>query len=156
MGAQIPNNSLSDTNERSEQYVESLSLFNSEHELTAAHERELFERVWAIGFAKRRLQDRGLRLQERLDLLQFVRMGRVARDELIRANMGYVLATALHYQGGKMPIEALIQEGNLGLLLAVDSYRLNSDARFANHAKAHIKTAIEKAMTVAENSQEVM
>ncbi len=51
-----------------------------------------------------------------------------------------------------MPIETLIQEGNLGLLTAVDNYTLNDGITFADYAAKQIYQAIENAIAYSERS----
>lgn len=147
MGAQILTDTT-DTLQRplDEAYSEERSPFAITYLVNTPYERELFERMQAMRFATHRLRNPKLRLQERLDLLQFVRMGRDAREQLIRANMRQVLVAAQKFHGNEMPIEGLIQEGNLGLSAAVDSYDLNDSTRFADYAATLIDQAIGNAI----------
>jgi DNA-directed RNA polymerase sigma subunit (sigma70/sigma32) len=155
MGVQILTESPIDSDEQlfSELYLEVHRPFASRHLINTPYERELFERMYAMRTALQRLENRKLRLQERLDLLQFVRMGQDAREQLIRANMGQVISAMQKFQGNGMPVEGLIQEGNLGLSAAVDSYDINDSTRFADYAAKLIDQAIGSAITYLNHNQ---
>ena len=118
---------------------------------TSLFERELLERARAVQFAEQRLQNTELRPQQRHDLLQFVQMGNDARYQLIRAYMKQVNAAAQRYRVDSLPFEVIIQEGNLGLLTAIDSFDLDGDRSFADHAAEHINQAIENVIAYSQN-----
>ena len=68
-----------------------------------------------------------------------------ARDRFIRANLRLVIKIAKRYKGRGLPIEDLIQEGNLGLLRAVDRFDPERGVPFASYAQLWIRQAIQLA-----------
>ena len=72
-------------------------------------------------------------------------------DTLIIAHMKMVVAFAKKYKGYNLPVEDLIQEGNLGLINALKKYDLNSGVRFSSYAIYWIKSAIHE--YVMDNSK---
>ena len=89
--------------------------------LTAQQEVELAKRIEAGVFA-RHILDTGARLtpSRRADLARLVRDGQRAKDHLLEANLRLVVSLAKRYTGRGMPLLDLIQEGNLGLIRAVE------------------------------------
>jgi RNA polymerase primary sigma factor len=69
-----------------------------------------------------------------------------ARDQMIRANLRLVVAIAKRYARCGIPLGDLIEEGNLGLMRAVESYDPTHGARFSTYASWWIKQAIRRAM----------
>jgi len=65
-------------------------------------------------------------------------------DTLIIAHMKMVVAFAKKYKGYNLPVEDLIQEGNIGLINALKKYDLNSGVRFSSYAIYWIKSAIHE------------
>ena len=70
-----------------------------------------------------------------------------AREKLICSNLRLVVSIAKKYRGGKLSLNDLIQEGNLGLMKAVDKYDETRGYRFSTCAVNWIKSAITKAIT---------
>lgn len=68
-----------------------------------------------------------------------------ARDLLIKSNLRLVVKIAKKYYGG-LPFLDLIQEGNVGLIIAVDRYRPEKGYRFSSFAWHHIRGEISKAI----------
>ncbi|HET9383182.1 MAG TPA: sigma-70 family RNA polymerase sigma factor, partial [Streptomyces sp.] len=91
--------------------------------LTAAEEVELARRVEAGLFAEERLRQ-ATDLDSRLarDLDRLVVMGRVAKRRLIEANLRLVVSVAKRYVGRGLTMLDLVQEGNLGLIRAVEKF----------------------------------
>ena len=69
-----------------------------------------------------------------------------SRDRMIRANLRLVVAIAKNYMGRGLPFQDLIEEGNIGLLRAVDGFDPAQGARFSTYASWWIKQAIKRAL----------
>lgn len=69
-----------------------------------------------------------------------------ARDHLIRSNLRLVVKIAKNFSGRSMTLGDLIEEGNLGLLRAVDSFDPEHEVRFSTYASWWIKQSIKKAL----------
>lgn len=69
-----------------------------------------------------------------------------ARDRMIRSNLRLVVAIAKKYANRGLPLSDLIEEGNVGLLRAVEAYDPDQGARFATYAAWWIKQAIKRAL----------
>ncbi|NJL95686.1 MAG: sigma-70 family RNA polymerase sigma factor [Anaerolineae bacterium] len=96
--------------------------------------------------AKRRLTSgTELEPEERDTLEQVVEMGDEARLELILANTRLVISIAKAYQGRGLPLADLIQEGNLGLLKAVDRFDPDRKVRLSTYATWWIRQSITRA-----------
>jgi RNA polymerase primary sigma factor len=72
---------------------------------------------------------------------------REARDLLVRANLRLVVSIARGYAGRGLPLPDLIQEGNLGLLRAVEGFDPDRNTRFSTYASNWIKQSIRRALT---------
>ena len=69
-----------------------------------------------------------------------------ARKTLIEANLRLVVAIARDYEGRDLGLLELIQEGNIGLMKAVERYDWRGGARFSTFATSLIREAIENAL----------
>lgn len=67
-----------------------------------------------------------------------------ARNELISRNLKLVVSIAKHYIGRGLPLLDLIQEGNLGLMKAVDRFKYDKGCKFSTYAKWWIKQAVTR------------
>lgn len=68
------------------------------------------------------------------------------RNKFVRANLGLVVSMARRYQRGGLPLPDLIQEGNLGLLKAVDRFDYKRGFRFSTYASWWIRHSIGRAL----------
>lgn len=73
-------------------------------------------------------------------------------DELIKANLRYVVKVAHQYKNMGLSLEDLIQEGNLGLLEALKSFDRNANKKFITYAVYYIKLRIRTALTTQNNT----
>jgi len=69
-----------------------------------------------------------------------------ARDRMVRANLRLVVNIARGYTGKGLALQDLIEEGNLGLLRAVEGYDPNVGTRFSTYASYWIKQSIKRAL----------
>ncbi|MFW6060535.1 MAG: sigma-70 family RNA polymerase sigma factor [Phycisphaeraceae bacterium] len=69
-----------------------------------------------------------------------------ARERMIRSNLRLVVAIAKRYSNRGLPLQDLIEEGNLGLLKAVEGFDADQGARFSTYASWWIKQAIKRAL----------
>lgn len=69
-----------------------------------------------------------------------------AREHMIKANLRLVVSVARRYTGNGMHIEDLIQEGNMGLMRAVEKYDVTKGFRFSTYATWWIRQAITRAI----------
>lgn len=72
---------------------------------------------------------------------------RLAKEELIKANLRLVISIAKKYTNTEIPLEDLVQEGNLGLLKAIDKFEPDRGYRFATYATHWIKQYIGRAIS---------
>jgi len=86
------------------------------------------------------------RTLERARLEALVEDGLLARDHLIKANTRLVVSIAKRYMGRGVPFLDLIQEGNLGLMKAVEKYDLHRGFRFSTYATWWIRQSITRAI----------
>src|SRR5947207_7004253 len=69
-----------------------------------------------------------------------------ARDQMARANLRLVVNIACSYAGRGLALHDLIEEGNLGLLRAVEGFDPSMNTRFSTHASYWIKQSIKRAL----------
>ena len=88
-----------------------------------------------------------LSAQEEKDLSNRISMGeKEARDHMVRANLRLVVNIARAYANKGLPLQDLIEEGNLGLLRAVEGFDPDMDTRFSTYASYWIKQSIKRAL----------
>lgn len=115
--------------------------------LTAAEEVELARRVEAGLFAEEKLRlAPDLDSQLALDLDRLVVMGRMAKRRLIEANLRLVVSVAKRYVGRGLTMLDLVQEGNLGLIRAVEKFDYARGYKFSTYATWWIRQAMSRAL----------
>ena len=115
--------------------------------LTAEQEVDLAKRIEAGVFAAHKLESaKRLTPQRRIDLKMIVRDGNRARNHLLVANLRLVVSLAKRYTGRGMPLLDLIQEGNLGLIRAVEKFDYTKGFKFSTYATWWIRQAISRGM----------
>ncbi|MEU6505013.1 RNA polymerase sigma factor [Streptomyces sp. NPDC046942] len=115
--------------------------------LTAAEEVELARRVEAGLFAEEKLSNTpDLDSQLALDLDRLVVMGRMAKRRLIEANLRLVVSVAKRYVGRGLTMLDLVQEGNLGLIRAVEKFDYARGYKFSTYATWWIRQAMSRAL----------
>ncbi|WP_326694942.1 sigma-70 family RNA polymerase sigma factor [Streptomyces sp. NBC_01766] len=115
--------------------------------LTAADEVELARRVEAGLFAEERLSGSS-DLDSRLavDLDKLVVLGRMAKRRLIESNLRLVVSVAKRYVGRGLTMLDLVQEGNLGLIRAVEKFDYARGYKFSTYATWWIRQAMSRAL----------
>ncbi|PSL56286.1 RNA polymerase nonessential primary-like sigma factor [Saccharothrix carnea] len=115
--------------------------------LTAADEVELAKRIEAGVFAQHKLETHPeLPDERRRELRALIRDGHVAKNHLLEANLRLVVSLAKRYTGRGMPLLDLIQEGNLGLIRAVEKFDYTKGFKFSTYATWWIRQAITRGM----------
>ncbi|WP_246065092.1 MULTISPECIES: RNA polymerase sigma factor [Aeromicrobium] len=115
--------------------------------LTAGEEVELAKRIEAGLFAEEKFAKGGrLSTKTREELEWIVIDGRRAKNHLLEANLRLVVSLAKRYTGRGMLFLDLIQEGNLGLIRAVEKFDYTKGFKFSTYATWWIRQAITRAM----------
>ncbi|MFC5328496.1 RNA polymerase sigma factor [Brachybacterium fresconis] len=116
--------------------------------LNAAQEVELAERIEAGLYAEHQLKgdESMVRTKAGRELAMIVEDGRAAKDHLLEANLRLVVSLAKRYTGRGMLFLDLIQEGNLGLIRAVEKFDYSKGYKFSTYATWWIRQAITRAM----------
>jgi RNA polymerase primary sigma factor len=113
--------------------------------LSASHEVALAKRVEAGLFADEKLAAPGrISAQAREELEWLVRDGQLAKSHLIVANLRLVVSLAKRYAGRGMPFLDLIQEGNIGLIRAVEKFDYTKGFKFSTYATWWIRQSITR------------
>src|SRR5437899_4276104 len=115
--------------------------------LNAEQEVELAKRIEAGLFAEEKLNS-GDKMSAKLrsDLEWIAQDGRNAKNHLLEANLRLVVSLAKRYTGRGMLFLDLIQEGNLGLIRAVEKFDYTKGYKFSTYATWWIRQAITRAM----------
>jgi RNA polymerase primary sigma factor len=114
--------------------------------LTREQEVELFEAIDRGKAAKKRLDELAEDDEERLILEKEVEEGKTAQQTAIKLNLRLVISIAKIYRGRGLPFPDLIQEGNIGLITAVEKFDYRMGNRFATYAVWWIRQAIGRAI----------
>ncbi|HID33528.1 MAG TPA: RNA polymerase sigma factor RpoD, partial [Anaerolineae bacterium] len=114
--------------------------------LTAAEEVELAKRMERGQLAQQRLEEGVEDPIEREYLLWVVRDGERAQEHLIKANSRLVVSVAKKYVGRGVPFLDLIQEGNIGLIRAVNKFDYRRGYKFSTYATWWIRQAVTRAI----------
>ena len=116
--------------------------------LNAEQEVELAKRIEAGLYAEHRLAEEGNDLPAKLrrELHWVAQDGQRAKNHLLEANLRLVVSLAKRYTGRGMLFLDLIQEGNLGLIRAVEKFDYTKGFKFSTYATWWIRQAITRAM----------
>ena len=120
--------------------------------LNAEQEVELAKRIEAGLFAAEKIRQsdagelRGVTKAIRKDYDWLIADGQRAKDHLLEANLRLVVSVAKRYTGRGMAFLDLIQEGNLGLIRAVEKFDYTKGYKFSTYATWWIRQAITRAM----------
>lgn len=122
--------------------------------LTADEEIMLAKGIEAGRKAERQLQEEAYdSWQERAALERRIDQGHEARRKLTQANLRLVVSVAKKYIGNQMSFMDLIQEGNIGLMRAVEKFDYRKGNRFSTYATWWIRQAVTRA--IAEQSRTI-
>ena len=114
--------------------------------LTADEEVELARAVEVGLFAQEKLTNGVLEPLLRADLQLLVREGCRAKERLVAANLRLVVSVAKRYAGRGLPLLDLIQEGNLGLIRAVEKFDYARGYKFSTYASWWIRQSVSRAL----------
>ncbi len=120
----------------------------SAHELLTAEDEVRLARV--MERARKAYRDLDVRpdlsTAERLELEAYVRHGEEAKAQFIRSNLRLVISLAKRYTGRGLDLLDLIQEGNLGLIRAVEKFDWRKGFKFSTYATWWIRQAITRGL----------
>ncbi|MDP3013997.1 MAG: RNA polymerase sigma factor RpoD [Candidatus Subteraquimicrobiales bacterium] len=133
------------TNDPVRMYLKEIGRVNL---LTSVEEVELAKKIEAGEESARRIEEERERLsrEELKSLRRLEEEGRVAKKKLVEANLRLVVSIAKRYVGRGMLFLDLIQEGNLGLIRAVEKFDYRKGYKFSTYATWWIRQAITRAI----------
>ncbi|MFM8846550.1 MAG: RNA polymerase sigma factor RpoD/SigA [Actinomycetota bacterium] len=115
--------------------------------LTAEDERRLAAVIVEARVAQDRLDtDPAPKGRERTEINRIIRAGDAARAEFIQCNLRLVVSVARRYEGAGLGLLDLIQEGNLGLMRAVEGFDHQKGFKFSTYATWWIRQSIGRAL----------
>jgi RNA polymerase primary sigma factor len=113
--------------------------------LTAEQEVDLAKRIEAGLFAEHKLDtDADLKPQQRRDLEMVAEDGRRAKAHMLEANLRLVVSVAKKYSDRGLSLLDVVQEGNLGLIRAVEKFDYTKGYKFSTYAMWWIRQAIQR------------
>ena len=123
--------------------------------LSIEQEAELAQRIEAGLAAEAKLAAAGDRLAagERVDLEWIAEQGIRARNHLLEANLRLVVSLAKRYTGRGVPFAVLVQEGNVGLIRAMEKFDYTKGYKFSAYATWWIRQAIIRTLAQAGGAQ---
>jgi RNA polymerase primary sigma factor len=124
-----------------------LQEIGSKNLLSAEEEVDIAKAMEEMSKAQLTLSRDGHTDEERKRLEEAVEKGDEARRRLIESNLRLVVSIAKKYQGNGLAFLDLIQEGNIGLIRAVEKYDYTKGFRFSTYATWWIRQAIMRALT---------
>jgi RNA polymerase primary sigma factor len=113
--------------------------------LTAQEEVEV-ARAIEVGVLAEEALRRGARSDDAEDLTLLVLLGREAHQRLIRSNLRLVVSMAKRYSGHGLSLLDLVQEGNIGLMRAVEKFDYARGFKFSTYATWWIRQSISRAL----------
>ncbi|GAB4133203.1 MAG: hypothetical protein Fur0036_19190 [Fimbriimonadaceae bacterium] len=124
------------------------------HLLTPAQEEHLAKRVQAMDLAENGKWSKVAELVnkpkdyefDQWEIKEIIKSGRAAKQHLIESNLRLVVSIAKKYNARGIPLADLIQEGNLGLIRAVEKFDWRKGFRFSTYATWWIRRAIARAI----------
>jgi RNA polymerase primary sigma factor len=127
------------------QYLDGISRYGL---LTAEDEIRLAQCMEAGNQARAHLEaGQAIAASDRADLERVVREGQRARNRFVEANLRLVVANARRYAGGNVDMLDLIEEGNLGLITAVEKFDWRKGFKFSTYATWWIRQSMQRART---------
>lgn len=111
---------------------------------TEEEERTLTQAVYNGNMAKQSLDESGTDMTEEMrdKLKKLVKAGKKAKNELVERNLRLVVSVARRYQNNGLPLLDLIQNGNMGLMTAIDKFEPSRGLRLSTYATYWIRQVI--------------
>jgi RNA polymerase primary sigma factor len=117
-----------------------------QHDLLQKEEELELGFMWRAAMVAREELPDAATEEERQRLTEIIRRGETARQRLIRANLRLVVSVATRYRGYGVPLGDLIQEGNMGLMHAIDKFEPERGNKFSTYATWWIRHAVGRAI----------